>query len=161
MTVDVEVHAGEVHLDDARTEVSHLTDRVSLDGSLRVLHHDHAVLVIGIRDGESRLWQTVEESLLCIAVVLKRLVIIEVVACEVREDATGKLQSADTLLMNGVRGALHEGVLASGFHHLAEKLIEFNRVRGGVVSWNRLAVDIVAHCRHQSAAITELAEHII
>ena len=102
VTVDVEIHAGEVHLDDARAEVSHLTDGIGLDSGLRVLHHDHAVLVVGIGDGEGALGQSVEEGLLGIAVVLECLVIVEVVAGEVGEDASGELQSSDALLMNGV-----------------------------------------------------------
>ena len=102
MAVDVEVHTGEVHLYDACAEVGHLTDRISFDRSLRVLNHDHAVLVIGIRDGEGRLGQPVEESLLRVAIVLESLMIVQMVAREIGEDASGKLQSADALLMDGM-----------------------------------------------------------
>ena len=102
MSVNVEIHSSEVHLDDAGAEVSHLANGVGLHGSLCVLHHDHAVLVIGIGDGESRLGQSVEESLLGIAIVLKGLVIIEVITSEVGEDSTCEFQSADTLLSDGV-----------------------------------------------------------
>ena len=102
MAVYVEVHASEVHLDDACAEVGHLSDGVGLHRGLGVLHHHHAVFVVGVGNGEGRLGQAVEERLLGVAVVLERLVVVEMVACEVGEDAAGKLQSADALLCDGV-----------------------------------------------------------
>ena len=161
MSVNFEIHSSEVHLDDAGAEVSHLPNGVGLHGSLSVLYHNHAVLVIGIGDGESRLGQSVEESLLGIAIVLEGLVIIEVIASEVGEDSTREFQSADTFLSDGVAGAFHEGILASSLYHLAQKHVQFDGIRRGVVSGNCFAVDIVDDSREQTALISHLAEHII
>ena len=100
--VYLQIHAAEVALQDSCLEVCHGAGRVGLHGSLGVLHHDHAVLVVRIGDGEGSLRQTVEECLLGIAVVLECLVIVQMVTRQVGEQTTGKLQTADTLLSDGV-----------------------------------------------------------
>ena len=48
------------------------------------------------------LGQSVEEGFLGIAIVLKRFVIVEVVACEIGKYAAYKAQTANTLLVYGV-----------------------------------------------------------
>ena len=159
--VDFEIHAAEVTFKDLCLEVSHCACGVCLHRSLRVLHHHHAVLVVGIRYGERCLRQLVEECLLCIAVVLKRLVVVQMVACQVCKQSSSKVQSSDALLCYGVGAALHEGILASGVHHPAEQIVQLDRVRCGVVGRNRLVLDVVAHGRQQSAFVSQLAEHII
>ena len=146
---------------DVGAEVCHLAYRVGLYGGLGVLHHYHAVLVVGVGDGESRLGQSVEECLFGVAIVLEGLVIVEVVAREVGEYASGEFQSANAFLVYGVRRALHEGVLASGLYHLAQELVQLYWVRCGVVGWYWLAVDIVAHGGQEATTVAELTEHII
>ena len=102
MAVHLKVHSLEVALDDACLEVGCGASGISLHLSLCVLHHHHAVLVVGVGYGESCLGQTVEESLLSVAIVLESLVIVEVVACEVGEYASREAQSTDALLCDGV-----------------------------------------------------------
>ena len=102
MTVHLKVHSLEVALDDACLEIGCGASGISLHLSLGVLHHHHTVLVISVGYGESCLGQTVEESLLSVAIVLESLVIVEVVACEVGEYASCEAQSSDTLLCYGV-----------------------------------------------------------
>ena len=100
--VNLEVHALEVALDDTGTEVGHLADAVGLHLRLRVLHHEQAVLVVGIGNGEGALRQLVEEHLLGVAVVLYGLVVVQMVAGQVGKESAGELQTADALLGNGV-----------------------------------------------------------
>ena len=102
MSVDVEIHSFEMTLNDLALEVGQRAGRVGLHRGFGVLHHHHAVLVVGVGYGERCLGQTVEERLLSVAVVLERLVVVEMVACEVGEDAAREGQSADTLLCYGV-----------------------------------------------------------
>ena len=80
VSVDVEIHSLKVALYDASPEVCHGACGVGLHLCLRVLHHHHTVLVVGIGYGECVLWQHVEEGLLSVAVVLEGLVVVEVVA---------------------------------------------------------------------------------
>ena len=79
MSVNVKIHACEVHFDDARPEIGHLSGRIGLDGCLGVLYHHHTVAVVSIGNGESCFGKAVKERLLCVAIILKSLVIIEVV----------------------------------------------------------------------------------
>ena len=159
--VNLQIHAAEVALQDSGSEVCHAAGRVGLHGSLGVLYHDHAVLVVGIGNGKGCLRQSVEECLLGVAVVLECLVVIEMVAGEVGEQASGKLQSSDTLLCDGVRRALHEGILAASLYHLAQEHVQLDRVWGGMVGRDSLVFNVVADGREQATLMTELAEHII
>ena len=100
--VDVEIHSLEVHFDDASLKVGITLDRIGFHRSLRVLYHDHAVLVIGVGDGKGIFRQSVKEHLLGVAIVLKRLMIIQMVTGEIGKNTTCELQSTDTFLMNGM-----------------------------------------------------------
>ena len=161
MAVDVKIHAFEVALDDTGTEVGHGPRAIGLDGCLCVLHHVHAVLVVGIGNGEGVLVESVEEHFLGVAVVLYGLMIVQMVAGEVGEESACEVQSADAVLGNGVAGAFHEGILAAGLHHTGQQGVQLYGVGGGVAGGHRLALNIVAHRRQQAAAVSQLAEHII
>ena len=52
MAVDVEIHALEVALDDTGAEVGHRPLAIGLHRRLRVLYHEHAILVVGIGNGK-------------------------------------------------------------------------------------------------------------
>ena len=117
LAVDLEVHSLEVALQDARPVVGHALDGVGLDARLAVLHHEESVLVVSVGDGEGRLRQHVEEHLLGVAVVFERLVIVQVVSREVGEESARKVESADSVLMDGVGGALHEAIRTSCADH--------------------------------------------
>ncbi len=161
MAVEVEVHTLEVALYDVCYVVGGGACGVRLHGGLRVLRHYHAVLVVGIGDGEGTLRQVVEELLLCVAVVLERLVVVEVVARQVGEESTGEGQSADAVLRNGVAGALHKGVFAASIHHLCEEHVQLYGVRCGVVGGECLVLHVVANGGEQARLVAHLAEHII
>ena len=161
VSVHLKVHSLEVALDDASLEVGYRACRVGLDSGLGVLHHHHAVLVVGIGYGKGGLGQRVEERLFGVAIVLECLVIVEVVACKVGEDATGKGQSANALLCYSVRRALHEGILAASLHHAVEQRVKLYWVRCGVVGGYSLVDDIVAYGRQQAALVAHLRKHII
>ena len=161
MTVDLQVHAAEVALQNLRLEVCHRASRVGLHGSLGVLYHDHAVLVVGVGDGEGCLRKSVEERLLGIAIVLEGLVIIQVVTGEVGKQASCEVETTDALLCDGVRRALHESILATSLYHSAQQLVQLDRVWSGVVGRDSLVFYIVAYGGQESTLMTELAEHII
>ena len=100
--VDFQVHALEVALYQPRTEIGHRTGGIGLHRRFCVLHHEHSVLIVGIGDGEAAFGQHVEELLLGVAIVLHRLVVVQMVTRQVGEDTAGKLQSTDALLGDGV-----------------------------------------------------------
>mgnify|MGYP006887246622 CR=1 FL=1 len=95
-----------------------------------VLGHDLSVLVVQIGQAERVLRHVVEELLFCFEVVFDSLVIIQVVARKIGEDAAGKLQTADTLLCDRVGADFHECVFASGVCHLTQQAVKGNRVGG-------------------------------
>ncbi len=83
------------------------------------------------------------------------------IASQVCEDTPCELQSADTLLVDGMTGAFHERIFTSSLHHLGQQGIQLDRVGGGMTGWYLLSFDIVAHRGEQSAAKTaiNLTEH--
>ena len=87
--------------------------------------------------------------------------IIQMVAGQIREDAAGKLQTADALLGNGVGTDFHEGVLAAGIGHFTKQAVQGYRVRGGVFGRYGLVVDVIAYSGNQSDLVAEVAESII
>ena len=121
--VNLEVHPLEMTLHDASTEVGHLPYTVGLYRCLRILYHEQTVLVVSIGDDKGILIKAVEERLLGIAIVLHRLMIVQMVAREVREESPGKLQTANALLRDSMAGALHEHILTTSIGHASQQLI--------------------------------------
>ena len=161
MTIHFQIHTFEMTLYDTCLEVSHRTDAIGLNGSFGVLHHKHAVLIVSICNSESTLRQHIKESLLRITIVLYSLMIIQMVASQIGEDTTCKLQSTNTLLGNGMTRALHEDILTTGFYHTMKQFIQFYGIWCCMTGGYRFALDIVAYRREQSTLITQFAEHII
>ena len=161
MVVDVKVHPFEVTLYYSCLEVGHRACGVGLHCRLGVLCHHHTVAVVGVGYCEGCLWKTVEERLLCVAVVLESLVIVEVVACQIGEYSARKGESSYSFLGYGVRRTFHEGVFAACLNHSVEQLVECYRVGSGVVCRHSLVHNVVADGGEQSALVTHLREHII
>ena len=102
VVVNLEIHAFEMAFYYPGLEVGHAACRVCLDPGLGVLDHEHAVLVVGVGYGESVFGESVEERLFRVTVVLEGLVIVQMVACKVGKQASGKLQAAYSFLCDGV-----------------------------------------------------------
>ena len=117
---------------DLGMEICHSADRICLNCSLGVLNHHHTVLVIGIGDSKSRLGQHVEECFLCVTIVLKGLMIVQMVTGKVCEESSLKAQTADTLLGDGVARTFHKGILTASFHHTGKQAVQFNGIRRGM-----------------------------
>ena len=83
------------------------------------------------------------------------------VAGKIGEDTAGKPQSADALLGDGMRRALHESVFATRLYHAAEQGIEFDGVGRGMLGGDGLVFYVVADRRQQATLVSHLAEHII
>ena len=64
LSVDAQQHAVDVHLDDLAAEIGHRAQRIGVYPGCGVLHHDAAVLVVGVRQGEGILGEGVEEEFL-------------------------------------------------------------------------------------------------
>ncbi len=161
MSVYLEVHALETLLQDTSPEVRRATHRVSLHPRPCVLHHDHAIPVIRVCDGESPCGQRVEEGLFGVPVVLEGLVVVQVVTGQVGEDAPREGQPSYPVLCHAVAAHLHEGILASLVGHLSQQLVERDRVGGGALGGNGAPVDIVAHGAAQPAFVSHTPEHIV
>ena len=69
------------------------------------------------------------------------------VARQVSEHTTRKLQTSNTLLGNGMAGAFHKHILAACQYHLFQQFVQFYGVRRSVGSGYGLVFDVVAHRR--------------
>ena len=161
VAVDVQQHSLERHLQDARPVVGHAAGGVGADGGGGVLHHVEPVFVVGVGDGEGLARQHVKEGLLGVAIVLECLVIVEVVAGQIGEDAARKGESAYSLLRYAVAAALHKGVLAALLHHARQQRVERHGVGRCLVGGHGLVIDIVAYRGAEAALEAHLAKHIV
>ena len=159
--IDVHQHAVKSILKNFALEVAKRSERIGVYFCLCILNHDHTVSVIGICQGESRFRQSVEECLFCLQVVFECFVIVQMVAGDVREDASGEPQPSDTFLGYRVRADFHEGIFAAFICHASQQFVQRDRVRSRMVGGYGFSVDIIAYRGDKSDLIAEFSEHII
>ena len=159
--VDVERRVVESAFHEKAFEVGKCAQRVGKHLGLGVLHHGHALLVVDICDGESVGRQHVEKCLFGVDIVIHSLVEIEVVACEVGEDAAGKMQTIDAVLHARVRAYLHKCVFATFLHHVVEQFLERKRVGGGLLGVGGGAMHYVLHRGDKSSLKSHHLSHLI
>ena len=159
--VYLKIHALEVALYDLGLEVGRALHRIGLHLRLGVLHHDHAVLVVSIGDGEGCGWQIVEEEFLGFYIVVESLVVVEVVAGDVGEESSNEVQASYAVLDNAVAAHLHEGIFASCLNHLGQKRIEGDGVGRGVLRGYHLSIYVVGNGGQESCLVSHAAEHLI
>ena len=160
-TIHLEQHTVEMALHDDAFEVSIVFQGITQLASPRVLQHERTVLIVQIGQGESTLWQHVEELFLGIAVVGHGLVVIQVVMRQVGEDATSKMQPSNAILSHTVGTHLHKGVLTIFIHHLLQQSVQLDRVRSGVCRRNNLTVDNILNRREQTTIVARLGKESI
>ena len=80
---------------------------------------------------------------------------------EVGENATGKGDALDTALHARVGAHLHEGILATGLHHLVQEAVEGQVVGRGLLGCLLTGVDDVLDRREQSCLVAHQACHLI
>ena len=160
LIIDAEIHAVKRLFQNLAVEIGHAHHGVGLYGGSGVLYHDHAVFVISVGDGKSIFRQSVEECFLGITVVLKCLVIVQMVACQVGKDTSSKCQTTDSLLGYSMRADFHKGISTSFVGHSSQQLIQCNRVGSCVAGWDGFILYIVADSGTQTALITHFLEHV-
>ena len=129
---------------DLALEVGCGAKRISQLAGGRVLQHDGTRLVVGVSQCEGLGGQRVEEALLGAEVILDRLVIVQMIAGEVGEDAGGVVQSGDALLIDRMRAHLHEDMRTPGLCHASDQRVQCDGVGRRVVGGQCLLVDAVA-----------------
>ena len=95
-------HAVEVLFQYTPREVGGRPERIGGHPCTGILHHDAAVAVVGVRQGESPGGQTVEKELLGLDIGGEGLVVVEMVVGDVGEDAPFEMQAADARITSGV-----------------------------------------------------------
>ena len=87
--------------------------------------------------------------------------VVQVVACQIGEDAAIEVQAADALLIDGMARYLHEDKGTSSIDHLLEQVVEFLGIGSGEGSVDGAVDYVVAYGRNQSARISELGEELV
>ncbi len=159
--VQLQQHPVEVHLHDLATVVGHRAKRVVFHLGAAVLHHHRTVPIVPVREGKGALGQGIEEALLGLQVVGKGLVIVEVIVREIRKEASRKVQSVGAALHDGVRRTLHKAVVTPRIDHLAQHLVQANRVGGRMGRGDLPVVNLIDHRRDQSCTVAQLAHQLI
>ena len=110
-----------------------------------VLRHYQTVPVIFVRNGERCFFQAVEQTFLGIAVVVKGLMVVDMIACEIREQCSVKVQACDALLCYGMAADFHERIFAPSIRHAAQQAVQFDGIRRGMGGRYRFVLDIIDH----------------
>ena len=84
--------------------------------------------------------------------------IVEVIACEVREDTATEVHPSSTMLRHSVGADLHEDVRTARCLHTREERLQLRCRGSGVRSGDSLVLDIVAHRTQEPTAIARRAE---
>ena len=113
-------HALKALFQNLRLVIGKRAGRIGMHRRLAVLRHHQTVLVIFVGHRKSLLLQTVKQPFLRVAVVVEGLVIINMIAREVREKRSVKIQSRNAFLRDSMTAHLHKRVLAPGIHHLPQ-----------------------------------------
>ena len=87
--------------------------------------------------------------------------VVEVVAGEVGEDASGESQSGNAVLVGGVRADFHCRVFTAFFRHLVQKHVDCQRVGCGLLCRHGTRVDIVAYRREESGLVSAQPRHLV
>ena len=159
-TVDVQPHAIEVAIQQTSREVGLAVDGIIFHRSFAVAHHHTTILVVGVDDCKRAGRQQVEKRLLRIAVFGKSVVVVEMVTCQIGEDAAGEMKTIDALLGQTLTRALHEHILTTSFQHSRHQAVEFTGTRGGDDWWQFLVVNADAYGGYETTMVAHLAEHI-
>ena len=154
-------HAVEVLFQYAPREVGGRPERIGCHPCTGILHHDAAVAVVGVRQGESPGGQTVEKELLGLDIGGEGLVVVEMVVGDVGEDAPFEMQAADALLHDGVRRHLHEAIGAARVDHFAHQRVEPDHVGRGMRRRDAPFAHTVDDRRNQSRLVTQPAEEVV
>ena len=157
--VQRELHAAERRMDEreARAVCAHVdilgaqrrlrrVDGVGEVVALRVREHARARFVVDVHDGRlallhARLAHMVEEARLRAHVVLERLMVVEMILREVREDRRIELDARDAVLVERVGGDLHDDVVHARVAHARERVLQLDDIRRRVVDGQHLVLD--------------------
>ena len=150
-----------MHLDYLAAEIGHRAQRIGVYPGCGVLHHDAAVFVVGVRQGEGILGEGVEEEFFGADVFGEGLVVVEVVVGDVREDAACEMQPPRALLHDGMRRTLHEAVFAPFVGHLAHHGVQPHGVGRGVGRLDDAFADFVDDRRDQPGLVAQCPHKVV
>ena len=94
---------------------------------------------------KSGCWQYVKKLLFCVSIAFKSLVIVEVIMRQVGKNATCKMKSLYTMLVDPMRRNLHKAIRNARFEHFCQKGIDLHWVRCCVCCWVVMLVDGVGN----------------
>ncbi|MNY28683.1 hypothetical protein D3C86_1626720 [compost metagenome] len=104
-------------------EICHCFQSESFLFRFCILKHYRTVFVISIRNRNRRIFQLVKESFLCVDVILKRLVIVQMVVRDIRKTCDFEMQSFGSVLRNSVGAYFHKSIFTTDFDSFRQHLI--------------------------------------
>ena len=136
-----EAHAARRETDIARRERSAVAlRREGIHRLRRVLHNRFGPRIVRVR---RRFFAHGEEHCLSLRIFLHRVVEVEMILRQIREEADGKMHARHTAQHQRVRGNLHHAVGAPGICHLTEECLQVAGFRCGVLGVEFLVADHV------------------
>ena len=159
--VDVQEHAVDAVFHYIGAEVGLAPQAVGVHARTRVLHQYARVRVVGVDERPCACGQCVEEHFFGFEIGLEGAVVVEMVAGEVGEHASGETQACYASLRAGVAAHFHCGECAAFGHHFGQERVEFERVGGGVGGGYGAVGDAVHHCAEQSCPQACAARHVV
>ena len=149
--------------DVRRAQVGFLLDGIRQVLALRVLEHRRAGRIVDVDDGRLTLlaaWlrHVVEELRLREHVVLERLMVVEVVLREVREDSRVELDARHAVLVERVRRDFHDDVVHALVAHHRERVLELDNIRRRIVDGQHLILNHDLDRANQADLVASLAQ---
>src|SRR5690606_11662530 len=129
--IDSEQHSAKMTFNDTGVVICHLLQTVSFLISDGILQHHWPYLIVDIHQCKGTPWQLVKKRFLRLDIIVERLVKIAMIVRYIGEYPTGKIQSRDSMLYNGMRAYFHKTVIATFFDHFGSN--RFKARASGVV----------------------------
>ena len=161
LPVHVQQHPVEALFQYLCAIIRHRTGGVGIYLRTAVLRHHESVFIIFIRHRERAFLQPVKQPFLRVAVVVERLMIVDMIACQVRKQCPIKIQSRYPFLCYRVRRYLHKRVLATRFYHLRQQPVQLQRIRCRVCRRNSFVFDIIDYRRKQSRLVPQCPRQFV
>ena len=159
-----EMRAVRPHVDVRRAQVGVFRmDAVRQMSAGRMLKHRLACRIVDVDDGclallRARLADVLEELRLRELVIFHRLVVVEMILREIREDGRVELDASDAILVERVRRDLHDDVVHALRLHERERVLELDNVRRRVVDGQHLVLDHDLNRANEADLLARMAQ---
>lgn len=163
LVMEHELRAVRMDEDVRRAQVGFLLDGIRQMLAFCMCEHRRTGCIVDVDDSRlallaALLRHMIEELRLREHVVLERLVVVEVILREIREDSRVKLDARYAVLVERVRRDFHDDVVHALVAHHRQRVLQLDDIRRRIVDWQHLILDHDLDRANESDLIACLAQ---